>query len=374
MIDTLKFGEYLKSCGHDVYTGVPCSWLKNLINYAYNDCNYYNAANEGDAVAFATGSYLAGKEPIVLMQSSGLGNAISPLSSLNYIFKIPVLVFVSLREGSETEPQHELMYEASKLMVNDMKMKWSVLAKDYDLAVNQISYAHRVMNETSLPYFFFVEKETFSTIVLKETTPIKFIGVQLDTQFKMHTEEIKRYDALKSITKINDNTVFVSTTGMTSRELYDIKDVDNNFYMVGSMGCAAPIGLGIASSTNKKVIVIDGDGASLMRLSAMPMVAQYQQKNLCYILLNNYVHDSTGGQTTLSFQVDWTNLYTSIGLVPKEVYSLQELESVLEDWHKNPYEGLAINVTILPGSKEPLGRPAVTPQEVKQRIRNFLKS
>ena len=111
MIDTQKFGEELKNIGYDFYSGVPCSFLKDLINYAINNCEYVMAANEGDAVATCAGAQIAGRKTVVLMQNSGLGNAVSPLTSLNQIFKIPVLGFVSLRgePGVADEPQHDLM-------------------------------------------------------------------------------------------------------------------------------------------------------------------------------------------------------------------------------------------------------------------------
>jgi len=166
MIDTTKFGEYLKNKGYDFYSGVPCSWMKNLINYAQNECNYINAGNEGDAIAVAAGAHIAGKKPIVLMQSSGLGNAISPLTSLNYIFKIPTLVFVSLREGSQTTPQHALTHKISQDIVTLMNMEHIVLSKDIRSAVRQLDIAEETMNRTNMPFFIFVEKDTFSDIEL----------------------------------------------------------------------------------------------------------------------------------------------------------------------------------------------------------------
>ena len=111
MLNTATFGNELKAMGFDFYAGVPCSFLKSLINYAINECYYVMAANEGDAVAIASGSKLGGRKAVVLMQNSGLTNATSPLTSLNYTFKLPVLGFVSLRgePGLKDEPQHELM-------------------------------------------------------------------------------------------------------------------------------------------------------------------------------------------------------------------------------------------------------------------------
>ena len=140
MLNTNKFGNELKRLGFDFYSGVPCSFLKNLINYSINECEYIAAANEGDAVAIASGAYLGGRKPVVLMQNSGLTNAVSPLTSLNYPFQIPVLGFVSLRgEPSFTdEPQHELMGQITTQLLDLMQIKWEYLSTDYNEAKLQI--------------------------------------------------------------------------------------------------------------------------------------------------------------------------------------------------------------------------------------------
>ena len=132
MLNTQEFGTALKGLGFDFYSGVPCSFLKYLINYAINDCDYVMAANEGDAVATAAGAYLGGKKSVVLMQNSGLTNATSPITSLNYSFQLPILGFVSLRgePGLSDEPQHELMGKITGEMLSLMKVDWEYLAQD----------------------------------------------------------------------------------------------------------------------------------------------------------------------------------------------------------------------------------------------------
>ena len=109
MIETLLFGKNLKKLGFDFYSGVPCSYQTSLINYAVNYCDFVMSSNEGDAVAICSGAALSGKKPVVLMQNSGLGNAVSPLTSLNYTFKIPILGFVSHSSQPKItdEPKHK---------------------------------------------------------------------------------------------------------------------------------------------------------------------------------------------------------------------------------------------------------------------------
>jgi len=371
MIKTEKFGEALKELGYDFYSGVPCSWMKNLINYAQNECNYINAGNEGDALAVASGAYMAGAKSVVLMQSSGLGNAVSPLSSLNAIFKIPVLIFVSMREGSITTPQHGVMEQITADMINLMGMTYTVLSKDFDTAKKQIERADEEIEKHKLPHFILVQKDTFDNVELKEQM-IESTSGRIYDYDAISLDLMKRYDILEEITKFDKDTIFIATTGKTGRELYDIEDKPNNFYMVGSMGCASSIGLGIALNTDKKVVVIDGDGAGIMRLSALPMIANYKPSNLLHIMINNNVHDSTGGQATLSPNMNWISIASSMGYCAAKAHSISELHSYLQKWHTDPFL-LMIEIPTLPGSKDPLGRPEVTPEQVKKRFMNFLK-
>src|SRR4051794_392717 len=138
MMNTSQFGSTLKEMGFDFYSGVPCSYLKSLINFAINECEYVMANNEGDAVAIAAGASIGGRKSVVLMQNSGLTNAVSPLTSLIHPFQIPLLGFVSLRgePGFPDEPQHELMGQITSEMLSLMNIKWDYLSSDLE-QVNQ---------------------------------------------------------------------------------------------------------------------------------------------------------------------------------------------------------------------------------------------
>jgi phosphonopyruvate decarboxylase len=221
-----------------------------------------------------------------------------------------------------------------------------------------------------------VNKDTFSKIALKpkEHKINEKSGRGLPHYSGLHPEPKSRYETIQTIMQDNENTVFIGTTGMTGREMYDINDNEHNLYMVGSMGCAAAIGLGIALNTDKRVIVIDGDGAAIMRLSVVPLVAEYAPKNLLHILLNNEVHDTTGGQATLSRNINWKDLMHSLGYNhSKSVLDLNELSAAIAYTKINPRLQF-IEVKTIPGNKEGLGRPEVTPVQVKERLMNYLKS
>lgn len=364
MIDTQDFGNELRSLGYDFYSGVPCSFLKDLINYAINSCEYVMAANEGDAVAICAGAQVAGRKTVVLMQNSGLGNAVSPLTSLNQIFKIPVLGFVSLRgePGVADEPQHELMGVITGSMLDTMKIKNTVLSDDPSTAVQQLADANKII-QSGESYFFIIRKGTFSKVSLNgDKKPACREGLEM------------RGRMLDAVCKSsNPDSLFIATTGFTGRELHEHGDRDNNFYMVGSLGCASSFALGIAlSKPDKRIVVLDGDGALLMRMGALAVNAAYKPANMLHILFDNNAHESTGGQFTVSNGVDYPALARACGY-PNIITadSGDSLSSaVISAQNKG---GLTfIYVPIRQGAPETLGRPKVKPQDVAKRFSSLI--
>jgi phosphonopyruvate decarboxylase len=173
----------------------------------------------------------------------------------------------------------------------------------------------------------------------------------------------------------DENTIQVATTGKTGRELYEIEDAANNLYMVGSMGCASSLGLGLACTRkDKDVVIIDGDGAILMRMGSLATNGYYRPENMLHILLDNQSHDSTGGQSTVSHNVNFVEIAAASGYENSYyVHSLEELQAKIIEWKKT--KGLTfLYIKISPGSKENLGRPKITPAEVKARLQLFVNS
>ncbi len=374
MLDTKVFGARLTQKGFTFFSGVPCSFLKDLINFAINHCEYIIANNEGDAVAVCAGAYLGGKKPVFLCQNSGLTNAVSPLTSLNQIFKIPVLGFVSLRgePGLPDEPQHELMGLITTKMLDVMQIKWAYLSVNMEEALAQLEQADTCL-KTGESFFLIVRKGTFSEEKLLPQTPLTSSNRQQAAKTK--ADSLPTREAVLSVindTKDQDTLVF-ATTGKTGRELYEIEDAPNNFYMVGSMGCVSPLALGLALTRNdKKVIVIDGDGSILMRLGALTTNAYYSPSNMIHLILDNNSYDSTGGQLTISHNVDFIQLASSSGYTNVfYIHDLAELHSRIENWKRNPSLTL-LYLKVATGTKENLGRPKIKPCEVKERIIKFI--
>jgi phosphonopyruvate decarboxylase len=392
MIEAKSFVETAKMAGFNLYTGVPCSYVKPFINYVIDaqashdpastrgpDLSYIGATNEGDAVAIAAGAELGGKRAIAMMQNSGLGNAVSPLTSLNAIFKIPTLMIVTLRGepgGPKDEPQHELMGQITTKMLETMNVAWSYFPMEESEVAGAIEKAVAHMVKTDMPYAFVMKKDsvaphkltsrpTAREIPAPATSPAAFPANQADRP--------SRTDALRAVQRaLGPNDLVVATTGYTGRELYACDDRPNQLYMVGSMGCASTFGLGLAwARPDRRVIVLDGDGALLMRLGALATIGYERPSNLVHVLLDNEAHDSTGTQSTVTHSVDLGACARACGYpAVHRVSSADDLEKAIAD----KSEGLRfLHLKTRPGAPADLPRPKVTPREVATRLRAHLE-
>lgn len=374
MIIAGDLGRVLREHGFNFFTGVPCSFLKSLINYANNELNYVAATNEGEAVAIAAGASLGGKRAGVLLQNSGLTNALGPLTSLHHPFQIPLLGFVSLRgePGVNDEPQHALLGKITEELLRLCEVQTFVLGNTIEEVKEQFLAAEKHWKHNRC-VFFIVKKGA----IQEEPITKRFQWEQYPRELKISSHRPlypSREDALKILNSQKDHsTVLLATTGKTGRELCEIEDSTQHFYMVGSMGCVSSIGLGLAlSRQDKKVIAIDGDGALLMRMGSLASNAYYRPRNLLHILLDNKRHDSTGGQDTVSGNVCFAEVARHAGY-PKSIqlHTLEELADATASWRQSG--GLTfLQLPISPGSKKNLGRPGRSPKEVKEQLIDFL--
>ncbi|OJY15268.1 MAG: phosphonopyruvate decarboxylase [Myxococcales bacterium 68-20] len=383
MIEAKSFVETAKLAGFSLYTGVPCSYVKPFINYVIDspDLSYIGAANEGDAVAIASGAQLGGKRAIAMMQNSGLGNAVSPLTSLNAIFKIPTLLIVTLRGepgGPKDEPQHELMGQITTKMLETMNVGWSYFPTEESEVAGAIEKAVSHMAKTDLPYAFVMKKDSVAPHKLTSRPAARELlpaSSSAEVAFPANVaERPSRTEALHAVQRaIRPEDLVVATTGYTGRELYACDDRPNQLYMVGSMGCASTFGLGLAwARPDRRVVVLDGDGALLMRMGCLATIGYERPANLVHVLLDNEAHDSTGTQSTVTHSVDLGACARACGYPSVErVASTEDLEKALA----GRAEGLRfLHLKTKPGAPADLPRPKVTPREVATRLRAHLDS
>ena len=349
------FCQSLATAGYDTYTGVPCSFLTGLINTAMQAYTYINATNEGDAVAIAAGLVLGGKQPVVLMQNSGLGNAVSPITSLLMPFKLPVLLIIGWRgqPGYPDEPQHQLMGDITVGLLQLMGVTPYIFGEtDWDIQLAQIQKCRA--------------SKTSAAILIPQN------ALAYDTPAAPVVSGLTRTEALRHIRDtVSDQAVILATTGKTGRELFTLGDSDRYFYQVGSMGCVSAIALGIAQAKPNPLVIIDGDGAALMRLGALASVGQYRPKFL-HIILNNGVHDSTGGQATV--QADFTACAKALNYpAAYTITTISDLIACIRAWERQPVLTL-LTVMIVPGSPATLARPDCLPETVATRLQAYLET
>ncbi len=315
-----------------------------------------------------------------MMQNSGLGNAVSPITSLSYVFRIPFLIITTHRGqlGLKDEPQHELMGQITEKLLDLMHLPWEIFPKNAKDIQPALKRAMDHMEKEQRPYAFIMEKGTVKKNILKKNpvTDIRNRKKELRYSFDEQIDLVDRNTVLKKIiehTPIN-NSLVIATTGFTGRELYAIDDRHNHIYMVGSMGCASSLGLGVAlARPNLKVVIIDGDGAGLMRMGNFATLGSYAGNNLIHILLDNEVHDSTGAQATVAANIDFAKVAEASG------YGLSlsgnQLSIIDELFASTNNEGPAFgHIKIKAGTIDDLPRPDVLPVEVLQRAMHQIGS
>ena len=360
-----------RAAGFGLWTGVPCSYLTPFIDGVIADADtwYLPAANEGDAVAIAAGARLGGRPSVVMMQNSGLGNAVNPLSSLCDTLRVPVLLIITLRgdpEGPADEPQHARMGKITTAMLELLGIRWEWFPRlDYDVdGCLQRALAH--MAASGLPYALVMRKGSVKpgpvSPPLEQRRPAR-LPLPEDELPRARRGEWLR--AVQAATGPCD--VLVASTGYLGRELYALDDRPNQLYLVGSMGCASSVGLGLAlAQPSRRIVVLEGDGAGLMRLGAWAAVGYAQPANLRHLLIDNGCHDSTGRQSSLAGTVDFCQIAAGTGY--RSVDRLAD-PCGFSRWLAAEHDGTAfLHVPILPGTPDDLPRPAVPPPAVARRL------
>ncbi len=379
MINADDFLAPARAKGFDFFTGVPCSFLTSLINRVITDdrLDYLGAASEGEAIAIASGAWLAGRSTVAMCQNSGLGNMVNPLTSLNFPFRIPTLMIVTWRgqPGILDEPQHELMGEITADLLDTLRIPHSAFPTDAAGIQDALADAEAGMEKSSLSYALIMAGGSVKDEELKQpprTVPAP--GTRHDfTNGADGAARPKRIEVLETLLEnVPESAAVVASTGKCGRELFTLADRAQHLYQVGSMGCASGMGLGIAVNVARPVVVLDGDGAALMKMGTLATIGATGPDNLIHIILDNGVHDSTGGQATVSASVDFAAValacgYRGVALADNLAGFTDAFAAALGT--PGPH---LIHARIEPGSIGNLGRPTISPPEVARRFKHFL--
>ena len=376
MIRPEFFIEKLRENGIDCFAGVPDSLLKNICAYITDHCDAQHniiAANEGAAVGLAAGHYLATGQPAcVYMQNSGEGNIINPLASLTdpEVYNIPVLLLIGWRgrPGVHDEPQHVKQGKVTTGLLNTMGINFVVLSKEEDKAEKQIAKAIDALKKKAV-YALVIEKDTFEDYKLQNV--------------EKNDLTMSREEAIQTVAAaLGEKDCIVSTTGMISRELFEYRAAkgqghERDFLTVGSMGHASQIALGIAmAKPDRTVWCFDGDGAAIMHMGSMAIVANKAPKNYVHVVFNNGAHDSVGGQPTVGLKIDLPAVAKAVGYKAAiTVCSKEELEkelSTLNSQLSTLGGPILLEVRVRKGNRKDLGRPTTTPIQNKEALMTFL--
>jgi phosphonopyruvate decarboxylase len=375
MIDPSLFYKLLTERGTSFFCGVPDSLLKNFCACAADNGNHITAVNEGTAVALAAGCYLAtGKVPLVYMQNSGIGNAINPLLSLadGDVYQIPMILLVGWRgePGVQDEPQHLKQGKVTCAMFEAIGIPYRILPDSREEAEFILDECFKHIKRHNTPFALIARKDTFAAYASNVN----------DAGDVRRESEMSREEAIEHIIRSSaPDEIFVSTTGMASRELYELREKgqmghERDFLTVGSMGHASSLALAIAiQKPALRVNCVDGDGAALMHLGGMAAIGTLSPANLRHIVLNNGAHDSVGGQPTIAKDIDLAGIARSCGY--SRVYSVktaEELHQVLSLTADKADGAVFIEALVRKGCRSGLGRPKLSPIENKEAFMRFI--
>lgn len=374
MLNPEAFFNALQENGIENFSGVPDSLLKHICAYISEKTpsgHHEITANEGSAISLAVGQYLAtGKIPLVYLQNSGLGNAINPLLSIAdpLVYGVPIIMLIGWRgePGVKDEPQHIKQGKITRSLLEVCDIPVFSLTRASSDFESIIAQACKTAVAGQTPVAILVGKDTFDSFNPNNR--------------KKDLSPLNREDVISTITNAAESSdVFVSTTGMPSRELFEIRvrngqSHESDFLTVGSMGHASMIALGIARNSSKHVFCIDGDGACLMHMGNMTTLGQSQAEKLIHVVLNNAAHDSVGGQPTCADAIDMPGVAKACGY--KSAVSVDceaDLEKLISSvkFKSGPH---FIEVKIKKGARSDLGRPTSSPAENKIAFMNWLNA
>lgn len=359
MIDPQQFVDALKAVALDFFVGVPDSLLKHFcacVNTQGAGQRHVIAANEGNAVGVAAGYHLAtGRSAVVYLQNSGLGNAINPLVSIadKAVYRIPMLLVIGWRgePGVPDEPQHVTQ---GRITINQLELldfPYKIVDARSDVPA-LVQWVRRQLDDSRALAALLVRKDSFRAYDSGAGT-----GVM---------SPMRREQALSILLDLAGEAAIVATTGKTSREVYALRAANaspqRDFLTVGGMGHASSIALGVAlGRPDQRVVCLDGDGALLMHMGALPIIGSVAPPRFIHVLLNNAAHESVGGQPTVADRIDFASIALASGYKAYAVAST--LEAIPQAWRQLESQPgpVLLEVRIATGSRSDLGRPSTPP-------------
>ncbi len=307
----------LKRSGVDLVCTLPCDRVKRLIallQTAYSPpLQHIPLTREEEGVGICAGAALAGKRGAIVLQNSGIGNMINALLSLTGFYQLPLALFISHR-GVYKEKIAAQMPMGEKLpgILKGAGIGYSLINTIADL--RSIEKKLTALYHNNSIHAFLLSPEVWEDATVcsdpaAAQAPPALCTAQSRKAEREYLADIgkrklkpvfTRYEILETIAPYFEDHVVVCNIGIPSKELFYIRHRPSNFYMLGSMGMATPIGLGVALSCDKEVVVIDGDGSLLMNPGSLATAAYCAPEKLTILAIDNGAYGSTGNQPTLT--------------------------------------------------------------------------
>ncbi|UCG78377.1 MAG: sulfopyruvate decarboxylase subunit alpha [Nitrospirota bacterium] len=294
----------LRESGVDVVATLPCERVKNLIMLVRSEFEHVGLSREEAGVGISAGVALAGNRAAMIVQNSGIGNMINALLSLTSFYKLPLPIFLSHRGVyKETIAAQVPMGEHVEGLLKAAGIGYTNIENAKE--INKIKGPLQKVYSKNLIHAFLLSPRVWegSHINIPLISERRAFSIKDKRENSIHPGRMTRYEIINEIKRYLRGKLVVCNLGFPAKELYDILDQPSNFYMLGSMGMATPIGFGLSISCSKEVMVIDGDGSLLMNPSTLSTIAAKKPRNLTIVLIDNGVYSSTGDQPTAANRV-----------------------------------------------------------------------
>ena len=378
-----KFIEVLQRSGVDLVCSLPCDRIKRLISiipYLKESSSFYHIplTREEEGVGICAGAALAGRRPAMLLQNSGIGNMINALLSLTGFYRLPLALFLSHRGVYKEKIAAQMpMGERLPGILKGAGIGFSLIndRADIDSIGKKLDdvYAKNKMHAFLLsPKIWETSASCAEPAAVKRVLSARRCGGAANVGVRMLKPVLTRYEALEVLSPCLDGRLVVCNLGIPAKELFHIKHQLSNFYMLGSMGMATPIGIGVAVSHDKEVVVIDGDGSLLMNPGSLATAAYCSPEKLTIVAIDNASYGSTGNQPTLTGQcVDLELVARGFGI--KNTCKVAGKKQ-LSDAMKEMSAGLRfIHCLTLAGNRDVPDIP-LHHLEIKKQVQNFIRS
>lgn len=369
----------LEAQGYDFFTGVPCSMISSLIATleTHPRLPYVPAVREDVAVGLAAGAWLAGRRPMVLMQNSGLGTSLNALVSLSLMYRLPALLLVTWRgHAGKDAPEHLLMGEISPSLLEMIRIPHRVLSAS--TVADDVAWGRAESERLSQPVALLLPPGVIENGSHAAPAPALAArpapGLALDDPIP--APRISRFEALRAAVAALTDEPVVHANGYVCRESFAVKDRIENFYMIGSMGMASAIGLGVAlAAPSRPTVVWDGDGNLLMSLGILPMIGggpvmgRGRPANLTHVVFDNALYGSTGSQASPSRAVGLHHIARAAGYArATAVAGADELHAAVAGAVAGG--GPSFILARVTGEEQPAPRIPYSPEEIRDRFRS----